>query len=148
MATKVREVAYVGLEAVLAYCCGLDVHKKRITACLLIGPVDEPPKELLSTFSTTTKGLTELRDWLLSYGCTHVAMESTGIFWRPVFNVLEGTVCHHSVGKCPAYEAATRTQDGHQRCSVDSSFTSLGIAQALFDSTQTNPGTARNVPLS
>ncbi|MDD5501551.1 MAG: IS110 family transposase [Candidatus Omnitrophica bacterium] len=92
MATKVREVAYVGLEAVLAYCCGLDVHKKRITACLLIGPVDEPPKELLSTFSTTTKGLTELRDWLASYGCTHVAMESTGIFWRPVFNILEGTV--------------------------------------------------------
>ena len=92
MVTKVREVAYVGLEAVLAYCCGLDVHKKRITACLLMGPVDEPPKELLSTFSTTTKGLTELRDWLVTCGCTHVAMESTGIFWRPVFNILEGSV--------------------------------------------------------
>jgi hypothetical protein len=48
MARRVREVAYVGLEAVLAYCCGLDVHKKRITACLLVGPVDEPPKELVS----------------------------------------------------------------------------------------------------
>jgi hypothetical protein len=92
MATKVREVAYVGLEAVLAYCCGLDVHKKRITACLLVGPVDQPPKELLSTFTTTTKGLTALRDWLVSYDCTHVAMESTGIFWRPVFNILEGSL--------------------------------------------------------
>jgi len=92
MARRVREVAYVGLEAVLAYCCGLDVHKKRITACLLVGPVDQPPKELLSTFTTTTRGLTELRDWLISNGCTHVAMESTGIFWRPVFNILEGSV--------------------------------------------------------
>jgi transposase len=54
--------------------------------------VDQPPKELLSTFSTTTKGLTELRDWLASYDCTHVAMESTGIYWRPVFNILEGSV--------------------------------------------------------
>jgi transposase len=92
MVRRVREVAYVGLEAVLGYCCGLDVHKKRITACLLIGPVDQPPKKLLSTFTTTTKGLTTLRDWLISYGCTHVAMESTGIFWRPVFNILEGSV--------------------------------------------------------
>lgn len=92
MARRVREVAYVGLEAVLAYCCGLDVHKKRITACLLVGPIDQPPKELLSTFTTTTKGLTELRDWLASNGCTHVAMESTGIYWRPIFNILEGSV--------------------------------------------------------
>jgi transposase len=92
MAKKEREVAYVGLEAVLGYCCGLDVHKRRITACLLVGPIDEPPKEVLSNFTTTTRGLKELRDWLISYGCTHVAMESTGIFWRPVFNILEGSV--------------------------------------------------------
>ena len=92
MTRRVREVAYVGLEAVLGYCCGLDVHKKRVTACLLIGPVDQPPKELLSSFSTTTKGLTELREWMSSNGCTHAAMESTGIYWRPVFNVLEGSV--------------------------------------------------------
>lgn len=92
MAKKEKEVAYVGLEAVLGYCCGLDVHKRRITACLLVGPIDEPPKEVLSNFTTTTRGLKELRDWLISYGCTHVAMESTGIFWRPVFNILEGNV--------------------------------------------------------
>jgi len=92
MARRVREVAYVGLEAVLAYCCGLNVHQKRVTACLLAGPVDQQPRELLSTFTSTTQGLTELRDWLKSNGCTHVAMESTGIFWRPVFNILEGSV--------------------------------------------------------
>lgn len=87
---KVRETTYAVLEAVLERCCGLDVHKKTVTACLLIGPLDQPPRELLVTFATTTKGLLELRDWLESYGCTHVAMESTGIYWRPVYHILEG----------------------------------------------------------
>ena len=76
MVRRVREVAYVGLEAVLAFCGGLDVHKRRITACLRVGPVAQPPKELLSTFATTTRGLIELQDWLASYSCTHIAMES------------------------------------------------------------------------
>jgi transposase len=89
---KAREMAYAVLEAVLERCCGLDVHKKRVTACLLIGPLDQPPRELVATFATTTKGLLELRDWLESYSCTHVAMESTGIYWRPVYHILEGAV--------------------------------------------------------
>lgn len=89
---RARKVAYAVLEAVLERCCGLDVHKKTVTACLLIGPLDQPPRELLATFATTTKGLLELRDWLESYGCTHVAMESTGIYWRPVYHILEGAV--------------------------------------------------------
>ncbi len=90
--TKVKEVAYGMWEAVLERCCGLDVHKKSITACLLSGPLDRPPREQVSRFATTTKGLLELRDWLESQGCTHVAMESTGIYWRPVYHVLEGAV--------------------------------------------------------
>jgi len=89
---KVREVSYAVLEAVLERCCGLDVHKKKVTACLLIGPLDEPPQELVARFTTTTKGLLELRDWLESHGCTHLAMESTGIYWRPVYHILEGAV--------------------------------------------------------
>ncbi len=76
-------------EAVLERCCGLDVHKKTVTACLLVGALDQQPQESLGTFPTTTKGLLELRDWLEQNGCTHVAIESTGIYWRPVFNILE-----------------------------------------------------------
>ena len=72
---RAREVAYGVLEAVLERCCGLDVHKKTVTACLLMGPLDQPPRELLATFATTTRGLQELRDGLGSHGCTHVAME-------------------------------------------------------------------------
>ena len=90
--TKVKEIANVVLEAVLECCCGLDVHKKTVTDCLLHGPLDQSPRELLATFATTTRGLLELRDWLESHGCTHVAMESTGIYWRPVYHILEGAV--------------------------------------------------------
>ncbi|MFO7901490.1 MAG: transposase [Pirellulaceae bacterium] len=79
-------------EAVLERCCGLDVHKKTVTACLLTGPVDERPMERVRTFPTTTKALLELRDWLEANGCTHVAIESTGIYWRPVFHIVEDTV--------------------------------------------------------
>lgn len=76
-------------EAVLERCCGLDVHKETVTACLLVGALDRQPKESQQTFSTTTKGLLELRDWLEQGGCTHVAIESTGVYWQPVFHVLE-----------------------------------------------------------
>jgi len=79
-------------EAVLEHCCGLDVHKKTVVASLLIGDLEKQPKEYLHTFATTTKGLLELRDWLEANSCTHVAVESTGIYWRPVFHILEDTV--------------------------------------------------------
>jgi transposase len=71
-------------------CCGLDVHKRSVTACLLqCGASDEPTKET-RWFPTTTAGLLELADWLFEHGCRHVAMESTGVYWRPVHNLLEG----------------------------------------------------------
>jgi transposase len=79
-------------EAVIERCCGLDVHQKTVTACILAGALDQQPGESLRTFSTTTKGLLELRDWLEEHGCSHVAIESTGIYWRPVFHILEDTV--------------------------------------------------------
>jgi transposase len=87
-----QETGRVVWEAVLERCCGLDVHKKTVTACLLVGALDHQPRESLRTFPTTTKGLLELRDWLEQDGCTHVAIESTGIYWRPVFHILEDMV--------------------------------------------------------
>ncbi len=65
-------------------CCGLDVHKRRILACLLT-----PAGRDVRTFGTTTAELRDLAAWLLEQRCTVVAMESTGVFWKPVFNVLE-----------------------------------------------------------
>ncbi len=69
--------------------CGIDVHKRSLTACLLSnGAPGKPAKETLS-FSTMTGGLEALRDWLIQAGCRHVAIESTGVYWRPVHNLLE-----------------------------------------------------------
>ncbi len=76
---------------VLYVCCaGLDVHKKTVVACLLLtAPTGRVTKQV-RTFATTTAGLLALSDWLASQGVTHVALESTGVYWRPVFNILEG----------------------------------------------------------
>jgi transposase len=66
-------------------CAGLDVHAKTVVACLMKGSA-----KTTRTFSTITDELLALSDWLLEQGCTHVAIESTGVYWRPVFNLLEG----------------------------------------------------------
>ena len=66
------------------------MHKKRVVACLLTpGPEGTPRKEV-RTFGTMTEDLLALGDWLMAAGCTHVAMESTGIYWKPISNLLEG----------------------------------------------------------
>src|SRR2546430_7323623 len=70
-------------------CCGLDVHKKTVVACVLITSPDGRVRKLVRTFATTTASLLALADWLASFQVSHVAMESSGIYWRPVFNLLE-----------------------------------------------------------
>ena len=78
------------MQVVFRVCCGLDVHKRTVTACLLKrGPRGKKTKEVL-TFHTTTSELQSLADWLDQEGCQHVAMESTGVYWKPVYNILEG----------------------------------------------------------
>ena len=72
-------------------CCGLDVHKRTITACRLKWLGSEWQKEIRQ-FGTMTKDLLALLDWLVKEGCTQVAMESTGVYWKPVYNILEGQV--------------------------------------------------------
>jgi len=74
------------MEVVYERCCGLDVHKKSITAHLIT-----PEGRETRTFGTMTDDLLELGDWLIAAGCTHVAMESTGVYWKPIYNLLEET---------------------------------------------------------
>lgn len=77
---------------VVQRCCGLDVHQKTVVACLLLcDPKGRVHKEV-RTFGTTTPELLELVDWLVASGCTHVAMESTGVYWKPIYNLLEGVM--------------------------------------------------------
>jgi transposase len=70
--------------------CGLDVHQSTVVACLLIVLKNGTVHKNMRTFGTTTRELLSLRAWLLSEGCTHVAMESTGVYWKPVYAILEG----------------------------------------------------------
>jgi transposase len=72
-------------------CCGLDVHKKTVVACRLVIDADGVLTQEVRTFGTMTADLLSLSDWLLEAGCTHVAMESTGVYWKPIYNLLEGT---------------------------------------------------------
>ena len=80
----------MALPLLYACCAGLDVHKKTVVACVLLTAPSGKVSKAIRTFATTTASLQQLADWLASQGVTHVAMESTGIFWRPVFNLLEG----------------------------------------------------------
>lgn len=77
------------MEVLYTPCCGLDVHKKTVVACLLRAGDDGGLKKELRTFGTTTGALRELAAWLAAAGCKHVAMESTGPYWKPVYNILE-----------------------------------------------------------
>jgi transposase len=81
------------MELVHARCAGLDVHKATVVACVRV-PGAQPGERNAErqSFRTTLRGLRELLAWLISHGVTHVAMESTGVYWRPVFAVLEGSI--------------------------------------------------------
>jgi transposase len=75
------------MEVLYPRCAGLDVHKDTVVACVRC--VTEPVHREVRTFGTTTKDLFALADWLESRGCTHVAMEATGVYWKPVWHILE-----------------------------------------------------------
>ncbi len=76
------------MEVLYERCCGIDVHKSSVAACILLERGHKPQKHL-RRFGCTTRDLRELAEWLRSFGVRHVAMESTGVYWKPVWNVLE-----------------------------------------------------------
>lgn len=81
----------MSMDVVFTRCAGLDVHKETVVACARLFPEGGrgKPSSEVRTFGTMTGDLHQLRDWLRALGVTHVAMESTGVYWKPIFNVLE-----------------------------------------------------------
>ena len=73
------------MDVIYERCCGLDIHKAKVVACVIT-----PDGKETRTFGTMTGELLELADWLQAKGVTHVAMESTGVYWKPIYNLLEG----------------------------------------------------------
>ena len=85
----VRRRCHTVIEAIVERCAGLDVHQESVVVCVLTGPLDRSPRSEIRTFGTMMEDLQALTDWLNESECTHVAMESTGVYFKPVWNVLE-----------------------------------------------------------
>jgi transposase len=79
------------MEVLYQRCCGVDVHQATVVAYVRVPGKGRRRLSEVRTFDTTTVALLQLADWLTEQGVTHVAIESTGVYWRPVFNVLEGS---------------------------------------------------------
>ena len=77
------------MEVVHERCCGLDIHKKLIVACVMVPGSGGQPRKQIRTFGTMSDELQQLSTWLAEQGVTHVAMESTASYWKPIYNVLE-----------------------------------------------------------
>jgi transposase len=77
------------MEPIIERCAGVDVGQAVVVVCILVGEGHKKPRKEVRTFRTLTKELLEMRDWFLSEGITHVGMESTGVYWKPVYAVLE-----------------------------------------------------------
>jgi transposase len=80
------------MEVLYSRCCGLDVHQAEVVACALLEEGGRKPRKVVRSFPTMRQGLEQLRDWLASLEITHVTMEGTGVYWRPVYSILEGCV--------------------------------------------------------
>jgi transposase len=79
------------MEILYARCCGLDIHKRTVVACLFVPGAEGTPTKEIRTFGTMTNDLLALSEWLAAAECSHVAMESTGVFWKPIYNLLESS---------------------------------------------------------
>jgi transposase len=78
------------MDVVYRRCCGIDVHKETVAACVLQWEEGGQVRKEKKVFGTMTRSLHELAAWLSQHEVTHVAMEATGVYWEPVWNVLEG----------------------------------------------------------
>lgn len=78
------------MQVVYERCAGLDVHKRTVVAWANTPDVNGQPHTQSRTFSTMTGEVLQMRDWLKALGVTHIAMESSGVYWKPIYNLLEG----------------------------------------------------------
>ena len=110
------------MERVYERCCALDVHKEQVTACVQMPEQAGERAELCAEFATMTADLLGLRDWLKGLGVTHVAMEATGVYWKPVYYLLEDDfelllVNAQHVKHVPGRRPTCRTLSGCAGCS-------------------------------
>ena len=99
------------MDVIYPRCGGRDIHKQTVVACLLTSETGQPPAQTIQTFRTMTANLLALADWLHAAGCTHVARESTGVYWRPIDHLLEGLLTLPVVNAQPMKAVPGRNPD-------------------------------------
>jgi transposase len=104
------------METVVERPAALDVHKEQVTACVRVPGEGCSREQHVAEFQTTVAGLLTLRDWLAAFGVTQVVMEATGVYWKPVWAVLEGGRVRAAVGQRSARQAGPGAQDRCQGC--------------------------------
>ncbi|PTX63202.1 hypothetical protein C8P63_10446 [Melghirimyces profundicolus] len=123
----------------------MDVHQKEIVVCVITGPEGEEPQIETRSFPTMTRDLYDLLRWLESKEVTHIAMESTGIYWKPVYNIFGGLLRDHP-GQRPADQKCPRSKDRCLRCGMDRTPFTPRAHQTSLRSTSGYPGTSRADP--
>ena len=114
------------MEVVYECCGGLDVHAKTVVACVI-----KKGRKEIRTFATMTEELLHLGDWLSSEGCTHVAIESTGVYWKPVFNILGGNT-RSDPGQRATYQSSAGAQNGRAGLRVARGFVTAWVVEGQF----------------
>ena len=126
------------MEVIHERCCGLDVHKRTVVACIRIQKAEGGAHMDIKTFSTMSFDLLILRDWLTASRVTHVAMESTGVYWKPVYNMLEDQFnvllvnAHHT-------KALPGRKTDVKDCEWIADLLAHGLVKGKFHPTRTDP---------
>lgn len=124
------------LKIVYQTCCGIDVHKKFVVACIASTDSKGITTYKTSRFSTFTNGLRELKDWLLANACTYVCMESTGKYWIPVFNILDDSC---KVGLVEPFDLQVKlisSVPGIREFSAISIISEIGVDMSVFSTSK------------
>ena len=131
------------MEVIIERACGMDVHKDSITACIMT-----PKGKEIQTFSTKTVFLLQLIDWIKEHECTHVAMESTGVFWKPIVNLLEAENIEFLVVNAQHMKAVPGRKTDVKDAEWIAKLTSSWTTQSKFHSRPKSTGTAGVSPIS
>ena len=135
------------MEVVYPCCCGLDVHKKSITACVLWAQGKGKSRKEKKRFGTFTHDLLQLADWLAQCGVTHVAMESTGVYWKPVWNILAEQfevllVNAQHIKAGPVGRRTRKTASGSRICCSTDCFAGVSWPRSQYVNFETSRGIA------
>src|SRR5262249_16466917 len=135
------------MEIVYRRCCGIDVHKDFITACVLVNEAGKHREVRKKEFRTYWSDLQKLKLWLYASKVEQVAMESTAVYWKPVWNVLEGSL-PAAFGEPAPHAEHSRTEDRPERLRMDQRSGGPRAAEAQFRAPATGTGVEGSDTLS